>query len=378
LEKIIKYLGSMTERPVFTVSTSFYKRKRYIENIYECLKRQTYPYWEWVVTDDFSDGDCAKERLLEIAKSDSRVRYYHQSRKMELYWNPNLGSRGNIVLQLDCDDLMYDNVLEMYAKYFKEDPELMGITCGYTSRVGMVDYHGISCWDIFESATINFAQMARAWRNTIPIFDEGDLKHYQNDTNIWRQVEARGKVLFIPREMFIYNYSPDSISKEWQSPENTIKVEEERVFIEGRFPSLHKGDECSFSLKYLPIHRLSWAFYLAEFNTSTTPQDILFIKTDAKPYEKQLLNELYYDHRFHYNVDSCSKCDEIIAYLNVDTYEYLREHMPLIREKFKGTTFRFFMDSTVFEVGDEDIMLLVGDVWGWSCSSGLYHGNLVL
>ena len=67
------------ERINFTVNTSFYKRSDWVDHIYEGLKAQTYKYWEWVVTDDFSPDRNAEERLKEIAKNDHRVVYYTQS-----------------------------------------------------------------------------------------------------------------------------------------------------------------------------------------------------------------------------------------------------------------------------------------------------------
>ena len=365
------------ERCVFTIATSFYKRKEWVEHVYNTLKAQTYPYWEWVVTDDFSEEHSAEEELKAIASKDARVKYYEQSRKKELFYNPQYGSSGNIVMQLDCDDEIYANLLEQYVRYFSEDSELMGITCGHIMKKELEEYVSISAYPMEERGNINFAPMARAWRNTIPHFDrDGELKWFQNDTNIWRHVEARGKVMFIPRELYSYNYSGDSISKVKYSPQQNEAIEEERLRIEGRWPALNEGKRCTFDLKYLPIDRLTWAFYGSDFVKSTTSKRVNFIKADIKPYEQQLLDALYYDHSLIYNGDSRELYDEIVVYLNVDTYEYLVNALPLLRESNPGCSLRFFIDKKLFTI-DEEKMKIFGAYSFWM-TGGLTHGHVYL
>lgn len=369
----------MKRRLIFSISTSFYKRDNWVEHVYESLKAQTYPWWEWVVTDDFSEEKCAEEKLLAIAKEDARVRYYKQSRKRELFYNPQYGCTGDIVMQLDCDDYIYPNILEQYNKYFTEDPELMGITCGHLIKQDLETFVSTSGYIMKDRWNINFAQMGRAWRNIIPHFDfNGDLKHYQNDTNLWRQVEARGRVLYLPRELYVYNLQRDgqSISKIKYSWETNQDLERERLFMENRFPMLETGEMCTFDLKYLSIDEITWAFYTCNFNTKTSPQDVLFLKTDIKPYEKQLVNELFYDHNIHYDVDKREKYDEIAVYLNEKTWKYLLENFQEIREKHKGTTFRFFMDLR--ETNLEDEQMNIFGHWSFWTSGFLYYGHLVL
>tara|TARA_B100000497_G_C7677935_1_gene409813 strand:+ start:618 stop:1715 length:1098 start_codon:yes stop_codon:yes gene_type:complete len=364
------------EKPVFSISTSFYKRGDWVDHVYETIKAQTYPHWEWVVTDDFSEDNSAEERLKEIASKDSRVVYYNQSRKKELFYNPQYGCTGNIVMQLDSDDEIYANLLEIYAKYFTEDPELMGITCGHVMKKGLEEYVSISSYALQVRCNINFAPMARAWRNTIPHFDfNGELNWWQNDTNIMRHVEARGKVLFLPRELYIYNYSGDSISKKPYTWEENQDIERERKSIENKFPYLNSGEECTFDLKYLSIDRLSWALYTADFNKSITPKKVNFIKADIWPYEKQLLNELYYDHSLIYNGNPREKYDEIVAFLNEETYKYLIENINQIRKFNPDIPFRFFVDSVVFKPSPEQLKIF-GRYSYWN-TGGLIHGHML-
>ena len=364
------------EKPIFSISTSFYNRGKWVDHVYEMLKAQTYPYWEWVVTDDFSTEDSALGRLKEIARNDSRVVYYNQSRKKEIFYNPQYGCSGNIVMQLDSDDEIYANLLEIYTKYFTEDPELMGITCGHSMKKELKEYTSMSNYALQVRHNINFAPMGRAWRNTIPHFDlNGELKWWQNDTNIWRHIEARGKVLFLPRELYTYNYSGDSISKREYTVEEVKDIERERLKIEGKFPDLDNKDKCTFDLKYLPIDRLSWAFYNCSFNLSTTRKRVNFIKRDIWPYEKQLLNTLYHDHSLIYNGDPREKYDEIVVYFNEATYKYLKDKVGSIKDEFENTPIRFFVDAHLWKPTPEELKVF-GKYSFWG-TEGLMHGYIL-
>jgi glycosyltransferase involved in cell wall biosynthesis len=366
------------ERPVFSISTSFYNRGKWVDHAYECVKNQTYPFWEWVVTDDFSTEDSAEERLKEIAAQDPRVKYYTQSRKKEVFYNPNYGCSGNVIVMFDSDDIIYPKLLEVYAKYFSEDPELMGVCTGGISYEGLVgQFNSITALELDKKSNFNFAQWARAWRNVIPHFDfNGELKYYQNDTNIWRQVEARGKVMFIQRELYNYNFSEnDSVSRVLVSPEIAKGIEDERLWIEGKFPKLVEEDKCTFDLKFLPIEKLSWAFYGCDFNKAKDPKSLLFIKTDLKPYEKQLLGELFWDQSIDYNISKREKYDEVIIYLNEETHEYLEKNLSFIREKHPDIPFRFFYDTKEFNPSYEELENLL-QRWGWKQFRGMVWGNI--
>lgn len=364
------------EKLIFSISTSFYNRGKWVDFMYEQIKSQTYEYWEWVVTDDFSTTDSAEEKLKEIASKDSRVRYYSQSRKKELFYNPNYGCVGNIVMQLDSDDVIYPHLLEKYNKYFNENPDILGITCGHLIRENLEKFVTVSSYTLSHAFCINFAPMGRAWRNVIPHFDrEGELKYFQNDINIWRHIEARGKVLFIPRELYVYNQNHiDSISRALYSKDESEEIEKERIKIETRFPI--KEDECTFDLRYLPIEKLSLVFYTGTFNSSIEKKSLLLIKTDIMAFEKQLLNGLYYEHELRYNDYRRDKYDEIFAYLNEATIDYLESEFDTIREKYKGTEFRFLCNKEIFTVNEERLRKFVE--WSYWASGPLYYGRLVL
>ena len=190
--------------------------------------------------------------------------------------------------------------------------------------------------------------------------------------------QEEDKVIFIPRELYAYNMQEDynSISKIKYSWERNQELEEERIFMENRFPMLETGEMCTFDLKYLSIDELTWAFYTCNFNHELTPQDVCFIKADIRPYEKQLINELFYNHNMHYDIDKRKEYDEIMVYLNEVTMEYLEENFNRIRENHQGTTFRFLVDYTKDPI---DLKRLeVFNIWSFWASGYTYYGHLIL
>lgn len=59
--------------PLVSIVTATFNSIKYIEETYNCLKKQQYLNWEWLVTDDCS-SDGTYEWLLKKSESDSRVK----------------------------------------------------------------------------------------------------------------------------------------------------------------------------------------------------------------------------------------------------------------------------------------------------------------
>ena len=87
----------------------------FLHKTYECLCRQTYREWEWVVVDDGST-DSSFVLLQELAAQDSRVRCFTQqpSGSAKLPRDHAVGeSKGAFIVPLDIDDLLADDYLEL-------------------------------------------------------------------------------------------------------------------------------------------------------------------------------------------------------------------------------------------------------------------------
>lgn len=350
----------------FSISTTFYKRSHTVEYIYKQILDQTYTNWEWIVTDDFSEENNAEELLKDICNKDPRVKYYQQSRKKEIFWNPQKGSNGDVVVVLDSDDYAFPTLLEVYKNFFNKHPEVMGISClshTVNETGNFVEIQGGGTYKVGEHPTFNYTPMSRAFRNIYPEFDDGFLKWYQSDTNIVRHMEYLGKWFYLPRTLCEYHYSEDTISRADRSEEDWVDVERERLFIESKFPSLQDSNKCSHFLHFLPIEDITRDFAIGEFNKSTTRKNILYIKSDIKPYEKQLLSELFFDHNLYFSYILNIKFDEIIVSLNPITCENLPQITQVLLETNKETHIKFKLDERINPDKDK-VYELIGNLYG--------------
>jgi glycosyltransferase involved in cell wall biosynthesis len=333
----------------FSISTSFYRRSHLVENLYQQILNQTYSDWEWIVTDDFSDYNNAKDILLEICSKDPRVKYYEQSRKKECFYNPQHGCTGDIIIQFDSDDYAYPRILEIYNHMFLKHPDVMGISClSYTvnEQNNFVDIQGGGTYKFEEYSTFNYTPMGRAWRNIITEFDDGTLKWYQNDTNIVRHIENKGKWLYLPRTLYRYYYSQDTFSRDTnRTPEIYDEIENERIYIENKFPHLHNSNKLTTSLYYLPIHQTARSLGFGDFNLSKTRQKILYIKYDIKIYEKQLLKELFYDHDLFFDIEKNQHIDEINVFLDDDGLDELNIMLDKLKLTNPCTHIKLYLNS---------------------------------
>ena len=351
----------------FSISTSFYRRSHLVENLYQQILNQTHTDWEWIVTDDFSDYNNAEDLLLEICAKDPRVKYYNQSRKKECFYNPQRGCAGDIVIQFDSDDYAYPKIIEIYNHFFLKHPEVAGISClSHTVDANgtWVEIQGGGIYDFENSSTFNYTPMGRAWRNIIDEFDNGILKWYQNDTNIVRYIETKGKWLYLPRVLYKYYYSQDTFSREpGRTDEQYADIENERLFIESKFPYLNNPDKVSCSLYYLPITKQARDFALGEFNINKGRKKILYIKQDIKPYERQLLKELFFDYDLYFDYNIQEIFDEIVVHINEEILNELDNIKLILDQTNKGTFIKFKLDQRE-NLNYDDVHLKINNSFG--------------
>jgi glycosyltransferase involved in cell wall biosynthesis len=333
----------------FSISTSFYKRGHLVESVYQQVLDQTYTNWEWIVTDDFSEENSAREKLLEICAKDHRVKYYEQSRKKECFYNPQRGATGDIIVMFDSDDFAYPKILEMYHHMFVKHPEIVGISC-FAKIISSHGFDGIFPYyggeyildSYFNNNTIGIVAMCRAFKNIFVEFDSGILKSYYNDLNIIRHMETMGKWLVLPRVLCNYDKTDtNSISRQIQAWDGHDPVQVEWNFIENKFPHLYNSDKYSSFSYYFPILDISRTLCFGEFNESLGTKNILLINSAIKLYQKQLLKELYYDHNIYYDYTLNQNFDEIAVEINDTTIELLPEIKQILSHSNPGTRIYF-------------------------------------
>lgn len=101
-------------KPLVSIITSFYNGHEFMNQTFNSVINQTFPYWEWIIVDDGSTNVDSLAYLEKIKKMDKRIRVYHQE-------NGGLAkgrdtaikySTTNYILPLDSDDLIEETFIE--------------------------------------------------------------------------------------------------------------------------------------------------------------------------------------------------------------------------------------------------------------------------
>jgi glycosyltransferase involved in cell wall biosynthesis len=306
---------------LFSVNTTFYKAEKYIESVYNGIKEQTYTNWEWIVTDDFS-GDGSKEKLLEIAKNDKRVRYVEQEYKKQMFWNPQQFCNGDVVITMDSDDKLYPKAFEVYHRMFLKYPELVLITTdsNHHNEVGEFLNNKYLRYDHINSLfdrTLKLYKDREEKRHTFQSQGQcwGDLRAFKNMAgldfnpgNKWKYhandhvtvclVEERGKVLSLPRTLYYYNVREDSICHASVQSDWVNELEDINNYISSR-----RTVKLNSILKvYEPVWIYTTAFLWSDLNLERTQKFIsLNTLNELTHTEKELLQDLYFDHKLFFN-----------------------------------------------------------------------------
>jgi len=102
--------------PLISVVICTRNRAHILFRVLESLRMQTYPNWEAIVVDDYSDD--ATWRTLGYV-SDSRIRYVRNDRTQGVLEARNMGvalAKGGIISYLDDDNVLYPTGLEALSE----------------------------------------------------------------------------------------------------------------------------------------------------------------------------------------------------------------------------------------------------------------------
>lgn len=108
-----------TTLPRFSVVVPTYNRAHLMDRVVSSVQRQTFTDWELLIVDDGST-DQTQEVVLELASTDSRVRYVRLDENSGLPAiarnNGIAEARGEYVAFLDSDDYWWPKHLEIHAR----------------------------------------------------------------------------------------------------------------------------------------------------------------------------------------------------------------------------------------------------------------------
>jgi teichuronic acid biosynthesis glycosyltransferase TuaG len=105
-----------------SIITPCFNTELYLTETYECLKKQTYSEWEWIVFDDCST-DNSFTILTDICQKDSRVKVYKNefNSGAAITRNNCLNkATGAYLAFLDCDDVWVPEKLDKQVTFINQ------------------------------------------------------------------------------------------------------------------------------------------------------------------------------------------------------------------------------------------------------------------
>ena len=64
------------EKPIISIISPFYNGQKELEETYNSIINQTYPYFEWIIVNDGSTNEESNKIVESISKKDKRIKYF--------------------------------------------------------------------------------------------------------------------------------------------------------------------------------------------------------------------------------------------------------------------------------------------------------------
>lgn len=217
----------------FAIYTSFYNCSKYIDQIFKNVLNINYENWNWFVTDDFSTDDTGI-LLKEKCKNNSRIIYVDQTKKKEMYWQPNnfIPLDYEYIVLVCSDDLVDPEILNVYSKHIEKYNKELSILSVDFSKIEEVSgkihsrgyvinnenfidklkfYH--PSIDYLSNLSYYAFGHAMCFKNTSDLeFEIDDFDASAEDSYRMMFMLSKGQWLHIPRNMYKWAYREDSES----------------------------------------------------------------------------------------------------------------------------------------------------------------------
>lgn len=108
---------------MISIITPTYCSEKLIMDTYNSILKQTISDWEWIVTDDCSH-DGTYQLLLEIEKSDKRVKVHQNSKNLGAAISRNVSinsASGEYLAFIDSDDMWHSTKLETQLAFMEKN-----------------------------------------------------------------------------------------------------------------------------------------------------------------------------------------------------------------------------------------------------------------
>lgn len=211
-----------------TVMTPTYNRAHTLPRVYECLLKQTFKEFEWVIVDDGSTDNTREIIEKWIAESRLNIRYVWQTNQhKKVAFNHGVReAKGELLVALDSDDTILPEALaDMWSRWQSlTDKEMYVGICGLCactdgSIVGdaypdnEISMTTLDMYFKYKVRGEKFGCLVTTVLRQFP-FPE-DIPGFVPESLVWRHIARAGyKTLFINHVYRTYFDSVDSLSQE--------------------------------------------------------------------------------------------------------------------------------------------------------------------
>ncbi len=345
----------------FGIYTTFYNCERFIDKIFNSIEQINYENFEWHITDDFS-SDNTKEIIIERLKNTNlkdKIKYYDQSEKKQMYWNPQqfFDKSFEWIILIDSDDDFDKNFLNVYNSFLTNNVDITLVSSDYfklyeeNNSLHSISYilnndiisnkinnYHPSC-DYLNNLCYSCFGHLRGFKNVIDRFEITDVLAGAEDSYHVFWSNSYGKYLHIPRPLYVWYLREDSESHRKVVPPNfnanfeiaLNKLKDNDGGVDSRFNELYIETSTlgSYSIGELRNKKVSlWGRHLSKAN-----QDIL--------------KKLYYDVNLTFNNPDSD--------IHLFSLNYLNEGvLDKILQTIKGEKVLFYYQNQNYHLTNDD------------------------
>lgn len=304
--------------PKVSFVTSFFNVEAFIDELADSVLNQTFEDWEWIITDDWSEKDNTKKKLLELEKRDRRIKYVEQKFKQEVYWNPQKYASGELICWIGSDDKIVPKTLEIMVHFFDKNPNISCVHpsakcywnnfdessykhssfCKFDGYKNMLEKHKIYLENKSGYERIgNVFGIIMMYRNPGPDFNfnDGDFKVGKGEdlARILR-LEEMGNHLFLNRSLYKGRMREDSNTGKWRytsgGPNDFDKMYKQANI---RRATISAKKHIS---KYDSVREELYAFLYSKLSDERERKIISCLGFNLDEKDQELIKEIYFDH----------------------------------------------------------------------------------
>ena len=345
----------------FGIYTTFYNCERFVDKIFTSVEQINYDHFEWHITDDFSNDNTKQLVLDRLYRSNlkDKIKYYDQSEKKQMYWNPQefFDNSFEWIVLIDADDDFDKNFLNVYNTFLKDNNDVSLVSSDYfklyedngslhsisyilnndiiSNKIN--NYHP-SC-DYLNNLSYSCFGHLRGFKNIINKFEVTDILAGAEDSYHVFWTNSYGKYLHIPRPLYVWYLREDSESHRKIVPPNFNANFEIAL---NKLNSNDGGIDYRFNDLYVETSTLG-SYTISELKNKKVS---LWTRQISKG-QQEILQKLYYDVDLTFNNP---ESDIHLFSLNYITEEILDK----ILQTIKGDKVLFYYQNQNYHLTNED------------------------